>query len=48
MELNWPEVLKSALIYGLPILIIGLWAVSRRKAQKENDSTSEALRKKTQ
>ena len=47
MELDWPEVLRSALIYGLPILIIGLWAAHRRKAQKENEKTSEVLRKKT-
>ena len=47
MELYWPEFFKSALVYGLPILIIGLWAAHRRKAQKENERTSEVLRKKT-
>ena len=46
MEVDWPVFVKSALVYGLPILIIGLWAVYRRKAQKENDRTSEVLRKK--
>ena len=47
MELDWPEVFKFALIYGVPILIFGLLAVYRRKAQKENEKTSEVLRKKT-
>lgn len=47
MELNyWTEVPRSALIFGLPILIIGLWAARRRKAQKKNERTSEVLRKK--
>ncbi len=48
MELDWPGVLRSALIYGVPTLIIGLWAAHRRKAQKENERTSEVLRRKTQ
>lgn len=47
MELDWSEVLKSALIYGLPVLIIGLWATHRRRAQKENERTSGILRRKT-
>jgi hypothetical protein len=47
MELNWPEFLKASLIYGAPVLIIGLWAANRRKARKENDKTSEVLRTKT-
>jgi hypothetical protein len=47
MEVNWPEFMRYALVYGGPILIIGLWAVFRRKAQKENERTSEVLRKKT-
>ena len=45
MEMDWPDVLKSALIYGLPVLIIGLWAAHRRKEQKENEKISEVLRK---
>ena len=48
MELDWPVILRSALAYGVPILIIGLWAAHRRKAQKENERTSEILREKTQ
>ena len=48
MELDWSAVLKSALVYGLPVLIIGLWGVNRRKAQKDNEKTSEILRRKTQ
>ncbi len=47
MELDWPVVLRSALVYGVPALIIGLWAAHRRKAKKENEKTSEILRRKT-
>ena len=47
MELDWPVILRSALVYGVPALIIGLWAANRRKAQKENEKISEILRKKT-
>ena len=48
MELDWSVVLRYALSYGVPMLIIGLWAAHRRKAQKENEKTSAILRKKTQ
>ncbi|MDJ0758825.1 MAG: hypothetical protein QNJ19_05460 [Woeseiaceae bacterium] len=45
MELDWLDVLKSALFFGLPILIVGRWVVNRR--QKDNEKTSEILRRKT-
>jgi len=47
MELDWPVILRSALTFGVPALIIGLWAAHRRKAQKDTERTSEILRKKT-
>lgn len=47
MELDWPGILRFALVYGVPALIIGLLAAHRRKAQKENEKISEILRKKT-
>ena len=47
MELDWPVFLRSALAYGVPILIIGLWAAHRRKAKKEDERISENLRRKT-
>jgi len=47
MDLNWPEFLKAALTYGVPILVIALWGVYLRKRRKENESTSEILRKKS-
>ena len=47
MDLNWPEFLRAALTYGGPILVIGLWGAYLRKRRKENESTSEVLRKKS-
>lgn len=47
MELNWAEILKAALIFGVPVLVVGLWIRYRLKAREENDATSEALRTKS-
>mgnify|MGYP001027460332 CR=1 FL=1 len=47
MEQDWPVVLELGLLFGVLILIISLWVVNRRKAQKDNEKTSDILRRKT-
>jgi hypothetical protein len=48
MELDWPVELELALGFIVLLLIVGLWVVNRRKMQKDNEKTSEVLRRKNQ
>lgn len=48
MKQTWPVELELGLGFVVLVLIIGVWVVNRRKAQKDNEKTSEILRRKSQ